>query len=94
MSNELTPATGFANVDVSGVLANLSNSLVKVVHGAADGHHPVANSTVATVRNTFAGAYNIPSDAVALVNGQRVAEDYVLNSNETLEFIKQAGVKG
>jgi len=46
------------------------------------------------VRATFAGPYNIPTDAVARINGNSVAEDYVLRPNESLEFAKVEGVKG
>lgn len=91
---------GFANspeassVDVLGVLSGLQANNCKVVHGAAEGVHPVALNSVSAVRGTFSVAYNIPADALAFVDGVSVAEDYVLQPNETLEFIKQAGVKG
>jgi len=91
---------GFANspetpsVDVLGVLSGLAASNCKVVHGAAEGIHPVALNSVSAVRGTFSVAYNIPADALSFVDGIAVAEDYILQPNETLEFIKQAGVKG
>jgi len=90
---------GFANNDVIeqqalDVLAGISQRYVKVVHGAYEGDHPVAEQTVASVRATFAGPYNIPTDAVARINGNSVAEDYVLCPNESLEFAKVEGVKG
>jgi hypothetical protein len=54
----------------------------------------VALNPVSVVRSTFSAAYNIPAEALAFVDGVAVTEDYVLQPNETLEFIKQAGVKG
>ena len=99
-----TPATpannGFANspaqpsVDVLGVLSGLQQNSCKVVHGAAEGVHPVALNTVSAVRGTFSVAYNIPAEAQAFVDGVLVNEDYILQPNETLEFVKAAGVKG
>ena len=90
-------ANGFANVSENNAgeaLNNLASNLVKVIHGSADGSFPVAGHTVSAARATFAQSYNIPSDAVAFINGVQVGEDYILTSNETLEFIKEAGVKG
>lgn len=88
--------TGFSNVNTEAneSLASLSQQLVKVIHGSADGSFPVAGHTVASARATFAATYNIPADAIAFVNGSKVGEDYILNPNESLEFIKQAGRKG
>jgi len=97
MSNQ---DTGFANVDnnnavdAAAVLTGLANNLVKVMHGTADGLHPLAGHTVAAVRSTFSAVYNIPNDAGAFIGGRGVAEDYVLRANETLEFVKEAGEKG
>ena len=97
MSNE-TEVQGFANAaadaDVSGVLNSLSNALVSVMHGAAAGQHPLAGYTVGAARSALAQAYNVPNDAVAIVGRNEVAEDYVLRPGESLEFVKQAGVKG
>jgi hypothetical protein len=87
--------TGFSNsVQVNESLGHLAQSLVKVIHGTADGMYPLANHTVAAVRNTFAQTHNIPEDAVAFVNGAKVDDDYIIEENSTLEFIKQAGRKG
>jgi hypothetical protein len=94
--NEITG--GFSNeIDVNAAqntLANLTANLVKVVHGTHDGQHPLANQTVATARATFSVPYNIPTEAAAFVGGEPVDEDYVLRPNDSLEFIKAAGVKG
>ena len=73
-------ANGFANVSENNAgeaLNNLASNLVKVIHGSADGSFPVAGHTVSAARATFAQSYNIPSDAVAFVNGVKVGEDYI-----------------
>ena len=87
---------GFANEDAAAldVLASLSARYVEVIHGAHNGQHPVADQTVAAIRSTFAGPYNIPSDAIARINGNQVGDDYVLRPNEQLEFVKLEGIKG
>ena len=95
--NEVVPTTGFANDDQTAldVLANLSARYVQVIHGAHSGSHPVAEQTVGAVRATFAGPYNIPTDAVARIQGGlQVDDNYVLRPNESLEFVKLEGVKG
>lgn len=92
----MSNVTGFSNAVVTGSsdLSQLAQSLVKVIHGTADGMYPLVNHTVAAVRSTFAQTHNIPSDAVAFVNGIKVGEDFIITENATLEFIKQAGKKG
>lgn len=95
MADEVVP-TGFANDETTAldVLAGLSQRYVSVIHGVHQGQHPVADQTVASVRQTFAGPYNIPTDAVARINNVQVGDDYVLRPNEQLEFVKLEGVKG
>lgn len=68
---------------------------VKVVHGSADGTFDnLVGVTVDTVKASLVHAFNIPGEAAAFVNGEAVNGDYVLQANDALEFIKQAGVKG
>jgi len=70
------------------------DAAVKVIHGANDGSFNLAGSKVTTVRASLVDAFNIPGDALAFVNGEQVDANYTLQSNDTLEFVKQAGVKG
>ena len=88
---------GFANasdIDAQNNLEALASGLVKVLHGSADGVHPVAGYTVGAVRASLSASYNIASDAIAMIGGNPVGEDYILNQNETLEFMQPAGEKG
>lgn len=66
----------------------------KVIHGANDGVFKVVGSKVSTVRASLVDAFNIPGDALTFVNGEQVDGSHVLQENDTLEFVKQAGVKG
>jgi len=75
--------------------ASESAGAVQVIHGANNQvFENLANSSVGDVRDTLAEVFNIPGDAQALVNGENVGNNYRLKANDTLEFIKQAGVKG
>lgn len=53
-----------------------------------------AGQTVAQARENFKEILNIPDGAKAIVNGDEVGEDYILNEGDSLEFIKSAGGKG
>lgn len=75
-------------------LAKLEAAEVKVIHGANDGTFNLAGSKVQTVRASLVDAFNIPGDALSFVNGEQVDANYTLQQNDTLEFVKQAGVKG
>ena len=67
---------------------------VTVQYGASQEDLNVGGSSVGTVRSSLVDAFNIPKDAVPFVNGEQVDENYVLQANQVLEFVKQAGVKG
>jgi len=67
---------------------------VAVVHGI---HHivlPLAGRAVGGVRQALAPVLNIRVDAMAVVNGTPVGEDYVLAPADLLEFVRLAGEKG
>ena len=100
--------TGFANkksesttvpkdttvVSAASALEKLEAAKIKVIHGATDGEFGLAGAKVSTVRYSLVEAFNIPGEAKSFVNGEEVQADYVLQSNDVLEFVKQAGVKG
>lgn len=68
---------------------------IKVIHGANDDTFDgLVGQKVGTVRASLVDAFNIPADALALVDGKQVDNNHILTVNSTLEFIRQAGVKG
>jgi len=68
---------------------------VKVIHGPNDEiFSNLVGISVAAVRHLLAEPFNIPADAVAFVNGERVGSLYRLQANETLEFVRPWGRKG
>jgi len=75
-------------------MINVSQNMVKVIHGANDDLFAVAGTTVATIQNHLADAFNIPIEAFAWVNGKLVGEEFILCGNDILEFIFPEGVKG
>ena len=46
----------------------------------------IIGKTVSWVRNYVGEVFDIPADAVALVDGTRVSEDWVLELGQVLEF--------
>ena len=88
---------GFVNPpNVGDELANASVAAnVRVVHGVNEQSFPnLEGRTVGFVKKNLRDVFNIPSDAEALVNGQQVGDDFVLEGGNSLEFVKEAGVKG
>lgn len=49
---------------------------------------------VGEVRATLSGPWNIAREAQAFIDGQPVSDETVIQEGATLEFIRQAGVKG
>lgn len=74
--------------------AQAVTSKTRVVHGANEGYFPVAGKTVGDVRKGLRDVFNLPGDAIAEVDGKQVNDEFVLAANQTLEFSKEAGVKG
>ena len=67
---------------------------VKIIHGPNDDIFDLPDgSTVLNVSRNLADAFNIPAEAIALVNGALVESSYRLLSNDTLEFVKRRGEK-
>lgn len=71
-----------------------SSEQVKVIHGANDDiFDGLAGVSVASVQASLVDAFNIPDDALALVNGGSVFPDHRLRGNDTLEFVNPMGRK-
>jgi hypothetical protein len=83
------------DIDVSLSRATKAMSKVRVVHGANERYFDnLEGKTVGMVRKSLREAFNIPSDAEALISGKAVQDDFVLEGGMNLEFVKEAGVKG
>lgn len=54
----------------------------------------IVGKTVKEVREQFAGKWGIPTDAVAYKGKDKMDENYVIQSNDNLEFHRRAGEKG
>jgi hypothetical protein len=80
-------------LDAAGLLTKLEKQ-IKVIHGANDDTFDgLVGRRVADVREALAEAFGIPADAASLVNGESVDGDYILKTNDVLEFIRTTGVK-
>lgn len=90
-----TPASYQApNIDATLSRATNATKKVRVVHGANQDYFDLEGKTVGTVRKNLREVFNIPGDAEALVAGKAVGDDFILEGNTSLEFVKEAGVKG
>lgn len=67
--------------------------MVTVVHGENVERSELAGRTVEEARVLYGHAFNMEPDATAMVNGQQVADTYVLKDGDRLEFHKTV-VKG
>ncbi len=56
---------------------------------------PINGKTVSWVREQISEAFQIPPEATAFVDGNRVAEDFVLEQGQMLEFTdeRRAGTR-
>lgn len=68
--------------------------MVKIINGVNEISATLEGRTVADARAMLAQALNIGTDAVSMVAGQQVADDYQLVEGDELEFVKPSGTKG
>ncbi len=75
----------------------VKGQMVTVVCGTRELHERLAGQTVAKIRAELASTLQIPSGAVAVLQGQRVApsdEGQTIVGPGTVEFVKHTGIKG
>jgi hypothetical protein len=75
-------------------MATASNPGVSVSYGIHKMTADAIGKTVADVRAGLSQVMNIPANAGAVINGQRVTDDHTIKKGEAVEFVKEAGVKG
>lgn len=88
---------GYQAPDIDATIARASQSVnkVRVVHGANERYFDnLEGRTVGQIRKSLRDVFNIPGDANALISGQDVQDDFILEGGMNLEFVKEAGVKG
>ena len=96
IGQRLNNTTDYHAPDIEATINRAQNSLkqVRVVSGANEQYHSLEGKTVGSVRKSLRDVFNIPGDAVALVGGKEVGDDFILEGGQNLEFLKEAGVKG
>ena len=80
--------------DGDDAVVNGSRGDVNVSHGVYSHSHPLAGMTVRQARSALSERMNLPPDAVALVGGEEVGDDTVLQEGAALMFVRDAGEKG
>ena len=53
-----------------------------------------AGMTVGQIKDEFGEVLNLDDQAKTILNGQEVDDDYTVQENDSLEFVKPAGDKG
>lgn len=71
-----------------------TTTTVRVSCGASSGVFDLANKTVGAVAEFLKEVLNVDRLAQGIVNGNPVNDSYILQPNDTLEFLKTAGSKG
>ena len=92
---EITPGAPSGGGSIFDSVPELpKNTNVNVSSGPYVEDLPVAGTTVGEVRKKFSDRFDIDAQAVAIVNGVPVGEEYLLNAAESLMFVRHAGEKG
>lgn len=78
--------------DLGGVPA--SPGLATVIHGTYAETLPVAEMSIAQVRQRFAELLDIHPEATAILDGAPVEDDALVQAGQNLMFVRRAGEKG
>ena len=85
----------YINANVHSFLKNDTyQTLISVSCGAASSNYPVVGRSVGFVKATYREILNVETEATGVVNGESVADTYILKSGDNLEFVRKAGSKG
>ena len=68
--------------------------MITVVNGVNEMNIELANKTVGEITESVSSLLNLSGDETAKLNGIAVDSDTVVESGDTLEFVKEAGKKG
>jgi len=74
--------------------ATVTEGHVEVIHGVYAHSLPLAGMAVRVARGELQERMNIDPDAVTVVDGVEVDENYVLREGQVVNFVKPAGEKG
>lgn len=66
---------------------------IHVIQGSSEGRFDLAGRKLGEVRRALTTAFNIPSNAVAFVNGEQDKASYVLEPGDRVEFVNPARKK-
>ncbi len=89
--------TDYLAPDIESTFARAQSTLskVRVVNGANERYFDnLEGKTVGSVRKSLREVFNITGNAVAMVAGKEVGDDFILEGGMSLEFEKDAGRKG
>lgn len=74
--------------------AALGPAAAQVIYGASVQTMPLAGLTVSQAREIAAAVLQVDRRAPCLVNGHPVSRDYVIQADDTIEYVHFAGEKG
>jgi hypothetical protein len=71
-----------------------ATTTIRVSSGASSNYFPVVGKSVGQVMDFMREVLNVSKLSSAVVNGEEVKGDYILQAGDVLEFLKPAGIKG
>jgi hypothetical protein len=75
--------------------AQPGGGVAKIRYGVYDQQVPAGNNlNVGAIRSNYQTMWSMPKDADAYINGEKKADDYVIQPGDQVEFHRRAGEKG
>lgn len=71
-----------------------TNQMVSVKYGVVNQPMPMAGKTIAEVRSAVKGTWKVPDEAEAFKGKTKLDENYIIQPNDKIEFVRRLGEKG
>lgn len=71
-----------------------TNQMANIKYGVVSQPMPMAGKTIGDVRNAVQGSWKVPGDAEAFKGKTKLDENYVIQPNDKIEFVRRLGEKG
>lgn len=71
-----------------------TNQMASIKYGVVNQPMPMAGKTIGEVRNAVKGTWKVPDEAKAFKGKTELDENYVIQPNDKIEFVRRLGEKG
>ena len=93
-SDEIEGFGGGGLPDIFSDSSPANTGIVTVCHGPYAEQLPVVGETIRRVRELYSDRFDLDPESQAVIDGQLVDDDAIIEAGQSLVFVRRAGEKG